>query len=535
MVTDLTTEWREIGAKPISLDAPAGSPVRDDADFLSMQDEIQKLESMTGEPVNWKDIVAGGRTVLGEKSKDLLAASYVCLALLHEEEFQGLAAGLACLHEMLAHYWDTFYPDAKRVQKRIDVLVWLGEKLEAAVGGKSLSPRDLEGGQTCEVLTRTLDSLLVEKLADKAPGFAGLRNVLLQHIEKLGQSEAKLQGTGKEVQRAEGQPPTSGGPRTIATVEECRGALQEAEALIRRAAAYSRTQDSSLPWPYRMVRAATWVTLQMPSPLSDGLSRIPPPAPHVVHRYQEMQEKGLWAQLLDQAESQFPDSPFWLDPHRLTVRALEQLGPSYRSAKEAVEGEMRELMNRLPDLPTCRFSDEMPFANEETRQWIEDLQKEEELESTDGRGDRRLAREDERLYEVRMQATTLVEQGQVREAIGLLQHESAGVTSERDRFLLKLEAAKQCLRVGYPTMALSQLEGLDEGIARFALDVWEPSLSVDVWRTMWQVLQQLLRDSKQPTSEWASRAETVYRRICRVDMLSAFEMESKRKSARTAR
>jgi len=85
MVTDLTTEWREIGAKPISLDAPAGSPVRDDADFLSMQDEIQKLESMTGEPVNWKDIVAGGRTVLGEKSKDLLAASYVCLALLHEE------------------------------------------------------------------------------------------------------------------------------------------------------------------------------------------------------------------------------------------------------------------------------------------------------------------------------------------------------------------------------------------------------------------------------------------------------------------
>lgn len=60
MVTDLTMEWQAIGAKPIRADAPAGSPVRDDADFLSMQDEIQKLESLSHEPVNWKQVVAGG-------------------------------------------------------------------------------------------------------------------------------------------------------------------------------------------------------------------------------------------------------------------------------------------------------------------------------------------------------------------------------------------------------------------------------------------------------------------------------------------
>lgn len=59
MVTDLTMEWQAIGAKPIRADAPAGSPVRDDADFLSMQDEIQKLESLSHEPVNWKQVVAG--------------------------------------------------------------------------------------------------------------------------------------------------------------------------------------------------------------------------------------------------------------------------------------------------------------------------------------------------------------------------------------------------------------------------------------------------------------------------------------------
>lgn len=536
MVTDLTAEWRIIGGQPISPDAPAGTPARDDADFLSIQDEIQKLESLVGDPVSWKEVVAGGRTVLGEKSKDLLAASYVCLGLLHEEGLQGLAAGLACLQEMLSQHWNVLYPDAKRLQKRIDVLVWLGARLETAVGSKSFLPRDLEGLQACEEFTRALDSLLVEKLADKAPGFAGLRQVIQQYIERLGRPESNPPGDEQQVPRGDVQARTSAGPRTVATVEDCRSALREAEELIHRAARFARSQDSSLPWPYRMVRAATWVTLQMPQPLSDGLSRIPPPAPHLVHRYRELQAKGLWPQLLEQAEMQFADTPFWLDLHWMVARALEQLGPSYRPAKEAVEDETGLLVRRLPDLLSCRFSDEMPFADDDTRRWMEELQEKGNASaSLDGMGDTKLVAEGDRLGELRAQASALLERSQVREAIGLLQKESASAVSERDRFLLKLEAAKLCLRAGHPNIALSQLEGLDEGIARFALDRWEPSLCIDLWKTMWLVLQQLLKESKPPSADWANRAEAVHRRICRVDLLSALDMEAKRQSARTGR
>lgn len=75
----------------------------------------------------------------------------------------------------------------------------------------------------------------------------------------------------------------------------------------------------------------------------------------------------------------------------------------------------------------------------------------------------------------------------------------------------------------------------EEAIVRFALDAWEPTLSVDVWKTMWQVLQQLLKDSRPPSEEWANRAEAVHRRICRVDMLSGLDMEGKHQSARVER
>lgn len=532
MVTDLTTEWRDIGAKPISADAPAGAPARDDADFLAIHEEIQKMESLVGEPVDWKAVVRGARIVLGERSKDLLAASYVCLGLLHEEGFQGLAAGLACLHEMSSRYWDGLYPDAKRLQKRIDVLIWLCEKLEAAVGGRSPLPHDQEALQACEELARTLDAVLTEKLAGKSPGMSGLRAILQQQTEKLIQAATKSEGKGQELKSGVTQVRTAV-PGTIATADDCRNALQEADQLIRRAAAFARSQDPCLPWPYRMVRATTWMTLQMPAPLNESLSRIPPPAPHLVHRYRELLDKGLWPQLLEQVESQFPNLPFWLDPHRIVAHALGQLGPSYDLAKEAVEDEIKALVRRLPELPACRFSDETPFADEETRQWLEKLVRPHiAAASEDARGDAKARGNGERLAELRRQAATLVERGQVREAVGLLQKESGSVGSERDRFVLTLETAKLCLRAGLVNVALSQLEGLDERIIRFALDQWEPSLCLDVWKMMWQVLQQLSKDSKSSAAEWAARCEALHCRICRLDILSAWDMEAKRTSAR---
>jgi type VI secretion system protein VasJ len=237
---------------------------------------------------------------------------------------------------------------------------------------------------------------------------------------------------------------------------------------------------------------------------------------------------------VEQVESQFPNQLFWLDPHRIVVHALKELGPSYHLAKESVVDEIKTLVRRLPQLPACRFSDEVPFADEETRRWLDELQHSHvEAPASEGRDNGTFIEDGKRIAELRMQASTLLEQGRVREAVALLQKESSSVGSERDRFLLTIEAAKLCLRGGHPNIALSQLEGLDERITRFSLDQWEPRLCLDVWRTMWQLLQQLGRDSKRPVPEWTSRCEVLYRRICGVDVLSAWDLEAKRPLARS--
>lgn len=537
MATDLTSEWREIGARPISADAPAGAPARDDADFQAIQEEIHKMEALVGKPVDWKRVVDGGRTVLSERSKDLLAASYVCLGLFHTEGVQGLAAGLACLHDMTARYWDTLYPDAKRAQKRIDVLDWLREKLESSVSRRSPSPQDREALPVCEELAQTLDDMLLLKLGEKAPKLAGLRNVLKQQRDSLIQPPSNPLRGAQEAKSADGPAQPVGVARTISTDEDCRSALREVDQLTRKAAAFARSQDPTMPWPYRMVRVSAWMALEMPSVLNDGVSRIPPPAPNLVQRYREQEEKGLWSQLVEQVEAQFPNQPFWLDPHRMIVRAMKELGPSYHLAQELVENEIRALVCRLPELPACRFSDDTPFAEEETRRWLDGLQLSSEAPAAySERNDNGKEMGDtERVAELQLHAASLMGRGQVREAIVLLQKESASMGSERDRFLFGLEMAKLCLRAGHQNIALSQLEGLDERITRFSLDQWEPRLCLEVWKTMWQLLQQLGRDSKRSVPEWASRCEVLYRRICGIDVLFAWDLETKRHSVRSIR
>jgi len=536
-VQDLITEWKEIGAKPIQAGVSAGASVRAGEDFFAIQEEIHKLESLDREQVvDWKIVLDRGKIVLGEQSKDLLAASYVSLGLFYVEGLQGLAAGLACIREMAAQHWDRLYPDAKQAKKLINVLKWLREKLPTTVDKRVPSAHDLELFHTCNERAQDLDQLLRDKFGPllEQEEFGNFGPIFQQRIKDLAQTPPAPVSTGQKGKAGDGQPQPIRGSGTITTPEECRTALRDIDQLIRRVGAFTRNKDLAAPWPYRIARVSAWMMLHMPAPLNNGLSQVPPPAPSLVQLCSELEEKGQWSQLLEQVESQFASQPFWLDPHRMAVHAMKQLGPSYHAARESVEHEITMLIRRLPELSGCRFSDETPFADEETRRWLDELLHADESPISVGKpGTPTSMGPTGPVAELLLHATSLVGQGQVREAVGYLQKESSLIGSEYDRFSLDLEAAKICIRAGYQYLALSQLETLDGRIRRFSLDQWEPKLCLEVWRTLWQLLQQLGKDSKRPVSDWVSRCEILYRRIAEVDVLSAWDLETKRRSTRS--
>src|SRR6188474_1121374 len=103
-----------LGSQPIRPDAPSGDPARDAPEFEALQAEVRKLEQPDAPAPNWVLVIDASAAILGGKSKDLLAASYLSVGLLERDGFPGLATGLTVLRDIVSSQWETCFPEAKR-------------------------------------------------------------------------------------------------------------------------------------------------------------------------------------------------------------------------------------------------------------------------------------------------------------------------------------------------------------------------------------------------------------------------------------
>ena len=88
-------ELPELGITPITADAPAGEDPRYLPAFEQLQSEVEKLSSPAGGCApDWEKAVTLAAEVLEKHSKDLLAASYLSVALIHTRRLEGFSLGL---------------------------------------------------------------------------------------------------------------------------------------------------------------------------------------------------------------------------------------------------------------------------------------------------------------------------------------------------------------------------------------------------------------------------------------------------------
>jgi type VI secretion system protein VasJ len=234
-----------------------------------------------------------------------------------------------------------------------------------------------------------------------------------------------------------------------------------------------------------------------------------------------------FATLIPEVEESFAKSPFWLDAHRLTAVALENLGPAYAAAKAVVISELASFLRRLPELPTFKFADGTPFANEQTRLWIE-----QEVLTGGGAGgapSTAAGGESEAAPWLagQAQAKQLAVKGKLAEALDLLRAGAQQSQSQRERFGWELAQAKFCIDAGMQQVALPQLEHLDRQTEKFALDDWEPVLSLEVARLLLLCYAQSAEKNKKLKEAYAPKAESLYARICRLDINAALKLDMK--------
>jgi type VI secretion system protein VasJ len=530
MSTDLIKQVSE----PISADNPAGVQLEDDTDYDKINTEIQKIGSIHGGTVDWSEVVRAGTVILTQKSKDLAVANWLAMGLFYKQGYSGLSIGLEICINFLEKFWETMYPPLKRIRGRAAPLAWFATRMTPLITEKVPGNNEAEAVQSSARNIERLVQLIDEKFGDNSPtrgdspNLLDLRKALQAHAIKF-----KVEETVAKPEVAEKPPeehPTVAPSATTTTAPTAEfTSVASANQFILRVSTYLRETKPDDPVPYKIARVIRWYPITKLPPATNSKTEIPGILPQLLQGFQNLLNSGEWDKLLKQSEGNFGNSPFWFDLQRFIDRAMTELGSSYELARQVIREELASLVRRLPGILDLQFKNGIAFADGQTKMWIETevmpsvASAPTETKVAAGKAGDTLK---ESINEVVAESRKIAAGGKLNDAISLLKEHLATSALRREQFLWKLNMAKLCLEAGNVKLALPQLESLDEEVSQFSLEQWEPELALEVIRTLYQCRRKLIQDIKQPSVEVTTIVNDLYARLCRLDALSALNLDS---------
>ena len=481
----------DLGRKPVSGDKPAGVDARYEPEYDQLQQEIDKLASATaGGAVDWKQVVKLGSVILSAKSKDLKIASYLGVALLHLKGVEGLSAGAQILHDLVSNFWDTLYPAKKRMRGRFGAVSWWIEHAEKFL--KNYDGAELPK-ETADLLAKRindLDALLAEK-SEEAPILRDLSSYVehlpveappeLQQTETAAPADSPaVEDPGHSVSAPVVQEAVSSG--NINSSDEYETTLRSGLSLLGSVSDYLLANDLADPNGYRMRRLSAWTPITSLPPAENGQTMVPAPDGPVKDSIANQLKSTDFNGALREAESRIGEYLFWLDLTRLSAEALKPMGEGYADALRALELETEFYLHRLPGLASLSFADGTPFADSQTRFWLQTLGK-----GKGGTSSTSSAEQDE-VSEIMSKVNQLVASKKLLEAISLICGRINESQSLRSAFRLRSELTGLLTAEGQAGVAhVHALELLDQ-IETSGLEQWEPELALSGLRIAYEAV-----------------------------------------------
>lgn len=327
---------------PVTPERPGGERADDDERHYAVTSEIGKLESPAawGGP-NWRTILRSGGELLQDRSKDLLIANYMAYAMYHQDGVRGLTRGVALVTGLVERFWETMFPEVKRVRGRANAVAWLIAKAAEALSRYKPAPSDGPAlGELVAILER-LQSASRERFGNATPSFRPL-------FDEIDRRRVELEATSAREREAD-----------------------EIGAVLVRAAHEERRTSSASPLAYRLMRAGLYTfVVEAPETDASGRTRVTAPPSELFERMTSLTRDHLWPSLVEEAEVALTTHRFWLDLHRYVALGLAGLGETHASARTEVVREALQIARRTPALLTQQFGNGTPFADEKTRRWF---------------------------------------------------------------------------------------------------------------------------------------------------------------------
>ena len=507
----------DLGRSPIRPDAPAGEDVRDQDVFAELQAEMNRSQTVTSGAsavIDWPNIRKISSSILESRSKDLLVAAYLSVAMAKTEGPAGVVEGISLLNAMVAEHWEALFPPISRLRARRNALSWWITQMQEILPGLTAPPLSPEAMAQGVREIRELNAVLGEKdpdgptLAPLYPLVEGLP-VSLPAVPPPSSSEPA--GTASSAPSTPSPASSSGstgasfsipeeGDPVAALEQIAPGLVSLADRLLEADPEDSRSHVLS--------RLILWEGIrEMPSN-EGGMTRIPAPPPHVLSTLETLLESGAEDDALRFLLGRQAEFPFWFDLSFRAGKILESRGPNGSGGAEALRGALRTLVARLPGIERLSFSGgERPFLSDEGRAWIaQGTMSAETDEADDGS-----PRSNPALSAV----CSAISAGKIFEACDLFEEIRRKEHSPRGRFLLNLEFLSTVEQMGREIPVLSLANVLFEEIERVDLALWEPALAA---RAL-PVLCRIYRSSGDETMR--GRAEKLAVRLSALDISGA--------------
>ena len=399
--------------------------------------------------------------------------------------------------------------------------------------------KDLDG---CLKILGDLDKYCDEMFEDDSPGFTTLKNGLteVRHtvhslLDKKREKEPDpveeelITETGRPMEE-EGEPgsgqatPTGLGGMVMMQEPADR---RQAVGSIAAAAAYLRKKEPLSPAPYLILRGLRWGELRTAARLTESTLLEAPPT-ELRQQIKRLALGKKWNDLLEAGEQAMalPGGRAWLDLQRLSVAACMAIGPEYQPIANAIQSELRALLNDLPELLDATLLDDTPAANQETKAWLKSLRApslppaSEPIEGEEAPPEAAPAAVDGMptwlapSVDAYLQAKDALAAGFEEKAFAIMRAEIARQRSGRRRFRRTMQMIELAVAAGKDAIAQPLLEDVAATIENHKLDAWEdPELVASD-------LLKLMRNSKKIQGN-AGDKQKLFERICRLDPVQA--------------
>jgi type VI secretion system protein VasJ len=505
----------DLGKAPISESSPTGQDVRNDTDFEALSGEIEKMSSPTlSGTMDWNRVLQLSEDILTNKSKDLLVLSYFSVALLKTAGLRGFADSVHIMRESLEGFWEDLFPVKTRMRGRKNAIEWWQEKVSTDLRDLTSQKWPKQEHDAFLEDLNAVDAFLADNM-EEAPLLLPMINAIAALVETIEETPAPAAPglAGGANVPATGLAGTARPVAVDPAETDTDKLLDQGLEIIGRAATLLIQKDPLNTLSFRLNRIAAWTAVTTLPPATAGKTLIPAPDGQIISALENLYQSRNWRDLLDAAESRVHQFLFWLDLSRYVTEALEQLGR--QDSSEAVAAETCQYVKRLTGIERLAFDNGTPFANEETRIWINGLNR----QISSGGGDTR-GNETDIIQVVEKQveeAAKASRDNKLTVALGAFTDKLNHAPSARVHFIWQFGLCRLLLQVKQPRLAMPHLKELLQTMEVYRLEQWEPDLAVEVLSTVLTGLRLQTGQSDE------SLQETVLNRIMTLDPVKAMD------------